>query len=534
MANQRAASRSELIASIRGAHAELSPQIERARMGDFTAAAEAVRRARAIAAFARVVPAPIVEVQANRLCELLQSLPPHAWTTQVDAALASLGFEVERAGRDRGSSTSIPVAMAAARVLVVDPDASSRAALEAKLREQLVTVSAFASAEQAFERARDVAPDVVFVDASLVDDNHRDASTKSVRFIDELHRIPGCANVPVAVVGEEGYAPRKASVAQGGALYVERPLGSEALGVALRRLLDLRRAVQPKVLVVDDDGDYLAALRRLLQAAGFVVQTLDDPRRILEQLDELHPDIVLCDVHMPELSGYDVCRILRTSAEWQDVPLVMLTSRADVDAQLAAFRAGADDFVPKAAPPDELITRVRGRVERTRALRERGERDVLTGLYRRGAFMSSLLSLTNHARRRGRTVGLALLDLDRFKDVNDVHGHLAGDRVLVALGQLVSSSFRAEDVCGRWGGEELVVAFPDADAESVVPAVERVLDELRAMVFAGESAEFHVSFSAGVATFPDDGQTPADLFAVADRRLYVAKKLGRARVVSSG
>jgi len=190
--------------------------------------------------------------------------------------------------------------------------------------------------------------------------------------------------------------------------------------------------------------------------------------------------------------------------------------------------------VTKSADAEELIARTRGRFERTRLLRDYGDRDFLTGLPRRSAFLAAFLSTLNQARRRDRPVALAVLDLDRFKDVNDVHGHLAGDRVLIAIGKLLTTRFRAEDVRGRWGGEELVIAFPDSDAAEVVPALERLLEEVHALEFAGENGTFQVSFSVGVADFPTDGSGPADLFAVADRRLYVAKRLGRARVVAEG
>jgi diguanylate cyclase (GGDEF)-like protein len=491
----------------------------------------ALRGCRALVVAAREDSFPLVVVQAARLALLLEGVPS-GWGTNVDAAIASTAWEIEHAARERPSTIAIaegtgPEGAGNGIVLVVEDRA--RALVDA-VAAQLATPIAVEDVDEALVEARRRRPDAIFVDEDHV------GSAEVLRLAHELRRIPGAGAVPLAIVSSEGWAVRRAAVAHAGAsLYLEKPVTSEALGLSLRRLLEGVHASEAKVLVIDDDPDDLSIAERLLVREGFVVRTLDDPRRVLEVLEEIHPDLVVVDASMPELDGYDVCRILRTSAEWQDLPILFVTGRSDREAQLAAFRAGADDFVLKGAPEDELTARIRGRIERTRSLRERSERDALTGLQRRGPFMAQLLGLVNQARRRSRPLALALLDLDRFKEINDRHGHLAGDRVLVALGKLLSTRFRAEDLRGRWGGEEFVLAFPDSDGASVHGALLRLLEDLRALPFEGEGgATFRATFSAGIGTFPVDGRTPADLFATADRRMYVAKRLGRARVVSDG
>ena len=132
------------------------------------------------------------------------------------------------------------------------------------------------------------------------------------------------------------------------------------------------------------------------------------------------------------------------------------------------------------------------------------------------------------ARRRGSTVAVCLIDLDHFKSINDTYGHIAGDRVLSALGRLLSSSFRVEDLRGRWGGEEFVVAFSDETAESAKAILERARKEFVRFFFDGEHGErFQAAFSAGVACYPEAGETIEDVFKVADRRLYAVKEAGR-------
>jgi diguanylate cyclase (GGDEF)-like protein len=127
-----------------------------------------------------------------------------------------------------------------------------------------------------------------------------------------------------------------------------------------------------------------------------------------------------------------------------------------------------------------------------------------------------------------------VLDLDRFKQVNDQHGHLAGDRVLGELGRRLRRSFRAEDLRGRWGGEEFVLALVAAPATEAQAVTTRVLEEFREQTFTGDHGEtFRSSFSGGIATFPADGTTLEQLLQVADRRLYAAKSAGRDRLLAS-
>lgn len=511
-----------------GAVDEIATAITVARQGERSARDAAIGAIRLLSSVLREEGHQLAAVQAERLRVLLESTEVTGWGAAVDAAVASLAYEVGKLVRARRSSSSFPAAVASARVVVLDPDGTDSQSLSEQLRAQLVDPILVRTVDETIEEVCRRLPDAILVDADP------SAPEGVVHLARRLVQIPN-ARVPVAVIAPDGLPEHRVAAAKAGAmLYLERPLTAETIGLALRRLVDSRRGAKPKLLVLDDEQDYRDAVCRVLAAEGFEVHELGDPRRVFDVLDDLRPDVLLVDAGMEHLSGYDVCRMLRTSAEWQELPIVFVTSRTDIESKLAAFRAGADDFINKAADAEELIARTRGRIERTRLLRDQGERDFLTGLHRRGAFLSSFLSILNQARRRERPVALAVIDLDRFKDVNDVHGHLAGDRVLIAIGKLLASRFRAEDIRGRWGGEELVIAFPDSDAAVAVPALQRLLDEARALEFVGDGGAFHVSFSVGVADFPHDGAGPADLFAAADRRLYVAKKLGRARVVAEG
>ena len=182
----------------------------------------------------------------------------------------------------------------------------------------------------------------------------------------------------------------------------------------------------------------------------------------------------------------------------------------------------------------ELVACIEGLLERNRVAKERADRDSLTGLLVRRAFNDALLGHLTAAKRRSTPVSLCLIDLDHFKSVNDTYGHLAGDRVLSTIGRLLSSSFRAEDLRGRWGGEEFVLAFVGEEASSAAEILARAHREFSRFYFEGEQGEsFQSSFSAGIASFPQDADGIEGLVKIADKRLYRVKETGRRAILST-
>lgn len=347
-----------------------------------------------------------------------------------------------------------------------------------------------------------------------------------------LRRVAGHGSVPLAFVSTDGALEARIAASHAGAdLFLTKPTSTQELADALRQLTAERGLARPRLLLVDDDPDFARALAELLGQEQMDVHVLLDPARIVEVLDEVRPDLLLLDVVLPTVDGTQLCRIVRTNPRWQLLPVLMLTSLGSQDARLAAFEAGADDYLLKPIIRPELLARVRLRLDHARLVRERSTRDSLTGLLTRGAFVEGVVARLAEIGRQGGTLTLCLLDVDHFKSINDRYGHITGDHVLCALGRLLEGRFRDCDLRARWGGEEFVLAFQGIEAKTTASILARLQREVQTTTFVSDSGEsFSLSFSAGLSTYPADGTGLDELIRAADRRLYLAKSAGRNQV----
>ena len=295
----------------------------------------------------------------------------------------------------------------------------------------------------------------------------------------------------------------------------------------------------PKILLADDSATVRAIARLELEAAGYdVVEAADGAQALAQALAE-PPDVVLLDIEMPVMDGYETVQALKADAATADVPVVFLTGRGDPDDVVRALRLGGHDYLRKPPEPAELLARVNAALRvkalqdelRARAaeLEEVSRTDHLTGLHNRRHVEDHLRSLTSWARRHGKPLSVLVIDVDHFKDVNDTLGHAAGDEVLQEVARRLRDGLRAEDVVGRWGGEEFLVLLPDTGAAAASVLGERLCAVVRSTPVTTSRGEVVVTISIGGAAAEGPGEH--DLVQLADHQLYAAKGAGRDRVL---
>jgi diguanylate cyclase (GGDEF)-like protein len=292
--------------------------------------------------------------------------------------------------------------------------------------------------------------------------------------------------------------------------------------------LQRKALVGARVLMVGADP----RAREAVEAGGLEVEATDDPHGLWDELQRVNPALVVLAADSPDISGYELCRVLRNAPRWSFVPIVMLTDGPEAAEQV--FAAGADDCVHAAAVEAELAVRVRSHLERFRVHQALAETDALTGLQNRRTASAAISALIRMAERLGKSFCLVQIDIDHFKRVNDVHGHIAGDAVLRRLGDMLRRRFRDEDVIARWGGEEFVLGLFSLDRDGGIDRIAEILRRFRAEEFAGEHEPFSLTFSAGVAEYPTDGADLESLYVSADKALYAAKAAGRDQVIGAG
>jgi two-component system, cell cycle response regulator len=311
--------------------------------------------------------------------------------------------------------------------------------------------------------------------------------------------------------------------------------------------------IQEKILVVDDIPVNIQLLDKQLTSAGFAVVTARNGEEALAQVETHKPDLVLLDVMMPKLDGFETCRILKSNDTTNYIPVIMVTALNEMEDKIKGAEAGADDFITKPFNKHELFVRVKSllRIKRLHdqlkekvnllemaqeRLKELAITDGLTGIYNHRYFKQFLAKEIIRANRHNAKVSLAMLDIDNFKDYNDSHGHLAGDKILRQVAKLMVKNIRSIDVAARYGGEEFVVILPQTDAQ----AAKVVAEKLRLLI---ENSQFEkeetqpgskITISIGIATFPENSKELEGLINSADQRLYVAKAQGRNKVVDEG
>ena len=444
-----------------------------------------------------------------------------------------------------------------ARVLVVDDSAANRKLLEARLQDEYFEVVGAASGAEAITLAQRWSPDIILLDVLMPVMDGFEACRR-------LKAQPATAHIPVVMVTSlNDQHERVRGLDAGADDFLVKPVDQATLFARLRALLRVKQVLDAwrlraetvrdlgfeppsappedfegaKVLLLSDNAAEAAALSAALATDGMELEQYRDEKLVWARLQDpkAHYDLVLTSLPMPEGDPLRLASRLRAEAETRDLPLMLIADEEQRDLVLRAFELGASDHVLRPINEQELRARVRNQVRRRRyQLRLRAEfdrslelavTDALTGLRNRRYVFRHLESLL----RAGTACGVLMIDVDRFKPLNDYYGHAAGDAALREVAARLREHVRASDVVARYGGEEFLVVMSGAGAEETAVIAERLRVAIGDRPIDLGQAKLPVTVSIGSALSASNSEGEA-LIAAADSAMYRAKALGRNRV----
>lgn len=302
-----------------------------------------------------------------------------------------------------------------------------------------------------------------------------------------------------------------------------------------------------KILVVDDQPANLKLLLCFLKQNNFKVHIAENGTRALQVLKNHQPNLILLDVMMPGMDGFETCRHIKSSPKTASIPVIFMTALDSVDDKVAGFNAGGVDYITKPFQQIEVLARItthivlrkqkqqlekvqRELITQKKLLEEISITDELTGLHNRRYLNSVLEHEFQRSARHSSELTCLLFDLDHFKQVNDNYGHEFGDNVLRAFGNILKTSLRKGDFAFRFGGEEFLILLPLTNLKGAQQAAEKI--RLRTEAANNTGINLSITVSVGISSLKDHAvKSCDDLINFADRALYKAKDNGRNQVV---
>ena len=450
------------------------------------------------------------------------------------------------------------------RILIVDDEPLNVKLLEAKLSAENYETSTAYSGEEALEKIADAAPDLILLDIMMPDMNGYEVTQR-------LKDNPDSRDIPVILVTALDGTDNKIKGLEAGAdEFLNKPVSTPELLARVKSLLRLKEyqdqlktpshsekiftapigaesATQksvdlPSILLVEDDEKDAKLIQSYLYGEPYQIKLVKDGEETLSCVEQEKIDLIMLDILLPGINGFEVCRRLKKNDRTRNIQIVAITSLGDLESKIKGLELGADDYLVKPINRHELGVRVKALIKKKAYLDSLHTNyeiavhsaitDKLTGLYNQAYFKHFLDFEVRRSLRQKTPVTLLMIDVDDFKQYNDGLGHLAGDGILMELGELIRTNIRDIDLAARYGGEEFAVVLPNTAIDEAEMSAERIRQIVHGHTFSHieSSSMKNLSISAGLAIYPYDADSVDGLILQADSALYQAKKAGKNRV----
>lgn len=285
------------------------------------------------------------------------------------------------------------------------------------------------------------------------------------------------------------------------------------------------------ILIVDDVASNIQIMANILKNSYDIKVSIDGLKALDIASQSPQPDLILLDVGMPVMDGYEVIKRLKNSAITQDIPVIFVTGKDTTDDEQKGFELGAVDYITKPVIPAIVRARVKAHItikSQRDQLIYNASHDQLTGLHNRSMLNQEAPRKFARAKRHDDLLSVIMCDIDHFKSINDKYGHLFGDKVLIEVGKIFSQFHRSEDFCARFGGEEFIIILENCNLDNAVNIAQKLRVKIEQTLVEG----IKISASFGVAQIGANQTSFEELVKCADEALYKAKENGRNRVES--
>ena len=450
------------------------------------------------------------------------------------------------------------------RILIVDDEPVNIKVLEAKLPSNEYEVSRASSGKEALEKVADTYPEVILLDIMMPEMDGYEVTRR-------LKADPNTRHIPIIVVTALTETKDKIKALDAGAEeFISKPVNSTELIARIKSMLRLRQyqeqldirsqseesfiqpanqgtpvqvpADQPLVLLVEDSVSDAKLIKSYLHELPYRVTVVSSGEEALLLAERKKVDIVLLDIMLPGVNGFEVCRSLRKMEHAKNVQIVIITCLNDLENKIRGIELGADDFLIKPINCRELTGRINILLKKKaymdtlcynyeNALNS-AIIDGLTGLYNHFYFKRYLSVEVKRSLRHHYPVSLVMIDVDDFKHHNDTLGHPAGDMILKEFARVLRNNIREIDLPVRYGGDEIAVVLPCCDRDNALQVMTRIRESFASHTFTEEKQldPGSVTLSMGIAMSPADAASAEDLIEKADQMLYRAKNDGKDRI----
>ncbi len=293
----------------------------------------------------------------------------------------------------------------------------------------------------------------------------------------------------------------------------------------------IKNTVISSILIVDDDPQVSLLIQCILNEENYRVGVAHSGQEVLNRNDLKSFDLILLDINMPGINGYELCQVLKDSNETNEIPIIFLTGNSLPEDKVEGFRCGAIDYVTKPFNGSELLARIKNHLELKHNqdfLKELALMDGLTKLFNHSYIHERLSEEISKTKRHNLELSLIMIDLDNFKLINDTFGHKLGDCVLKKVASSITNVLREEDIAGRYGGEEFIIILPNTDNSAAYNVAEKIRKAVKSLRWKTEALK--ITLSGGVYSF--SGETVNEFIEKTDMLLYNAKNTGKDQITT--